>query len=61
MKHKHNFQFVKEIPTYPIYKILDMKEVWNMEKKCIGWNRPKCKFVCICGKVKLVDEKEEIK
>ncbi len=57
MKHKHRFQFVEEIGTHPIFKIIDVKDVWNMERKCIGWVKARFRFVCECGKSKYVEEK----
>ena len=54
-KHNHNWQFSEKIPAHPMWKIIDVKEVWNMERECIGWSKSMLEFVCECGERKLVN------
>lgn len=63
MKHKHSFQFVEECPipcveckklgkTLPFWKLMFMPRCGYYHD-----SRYKVKFVCECGKIKIVVER----
>lgn len=57
-KHFHKWQYAETFPAHPIFQI-----VWEDEKKldyhekCVGWTKESLRFVCECGKIKLVKER----
>ena len=51
MKHKHKWQFIKDFPCDADNHILSPKDVWRID----GYI---AKFVCECGAIKYIREKE---
>lgn len=58
MKHKHKWQYMERIGPTPLYTFGDDLEPkpWGFVA-VNGYTKPYLKFVCECGKTKIVEEK----